>query len=328
MAINRRLLLKTGAALLTGVCLGRTEVVSALNRFWLYDSHCHLISADEERYPRTAVNLAVDPSKPMPRLPGTHFGQINVDPTLADVLKWMGENEVDGGVAVQKKSTYGYDNRFTLEASDLVSEKFIAVVVVDATNAGSGQEIQRYAREHHLAGIRLSGMQGNKASYDWLTGDNALKTWAVANELELSVDLMAVLPGYDANTIENYHQLAQRFPKTRVVLNHLAWPSLGDKKYGINDGLKRLADLANVYFKFTTINLNMLDEAEVSSGDFLRTAVSSLGADRLMWGSDIGNSPGTYSEMVAKILAASSGLSDAARHNLLSTTARSVYLRR
>ena len=335
MSINRRFLLKASTSVITASMLGKIGFATAAERMWMYDSHCHLISEDEERFPHANNNPPAGggggqppgqgPGAGGPPPPGVRFGQIHPQPTVSNVLKWMEENDVKAAAAVQKKGTYGFDNSYVLAAADTVSDKFTAVTVIDAEDSATPNLIREFSKKHEFAGIRMSGGQGDNVDYAWLLSDNALKTWAAANELGLSVDLMAVAPGYSAKTTAHYYDLARKFPKTRLVLNHIAWPDLGTENYGINAELKKLSQLGNVYFKFTTINLDMLDAAEVSSSEFLRIAIDALGANRIMWGSDIGNSAGTYGQMVARMLAAAESLTAEEKQWVLSDSARTAY---
>jgi len=337
--MKRRTLFKFGGALLAVPCLGNIGLARAKTQVTLYDTHRHLMSDNLKRYPRQGVSLGGG-SAPPPKdvgpnskggvastLPGDYFGNIKPLPRLGDVVRWMAENNVDAAVAVQKKGTYGYDNSYVLDASDVASDKFTAVAVVDPKADETPAEVLRLAREHNCAGIRLTGLQGPKSDYGWLLSDKALKVWQAAHEAEMTVDLMAVEPGYDATTCQHYRDLAQRFSQVRLVLNHLAWPDLTQANFGLSDELKRLTSLDNVFFKFTTININMLSEARVEASSFLRAAVDTLGADRLMWGSDIGNSAGTYAELVGRMLAACSGLNASEQELVLSDAGRAAYRR-
>jgi len=324
--INRRFLLKASASAVAVSLFGRIGYTGAAEHLFLYDSHCHVMGSDQVRFPHVKSSApAPSAGSGSQRPPGVRFGQIKKEPTIAKVLEWMEQNDVIAGAAVQHKGTYGFDNSFVLSAADTVSEKFIAVTVIDPTDPATPNMIRQFRQQHNFAGIRMTGAQGEAASYDWLVSDNAQKTWEVANELELSVDLMGVAPGYSSRTNALYLQMAKKFPNARLILNHIAWPELSAENYGINDELKSLSKLGNVYFKFTTINLDMLDEAEVSSSEFLRITLDALGAERIMWGSDIGNSAGTYAQMVERMLAAAESLSAEEKQWVLSDSARTAY---
>jgi predicted TIM-barrel fold metal-dependent hydrolase len=53
--------------------------------------------------------------------------------------------------------------------------------------------------------------------------------------------------------------------------------------------------------------------------------VRTFGAHRIMWGSDIGQSKGTYPQMLGSADAAVAALADDERRQLLADTGRAVY---
>ena len=331
--MDRRTLFKLGGVALAAPYLGKVSVAEAKSQVLLYDTHCHLISIDTNRYPRNGVsvggNVQADTGGNRASATQESFNSVRPDPTVGDVLQWMGQNNVDAAVAVQKKGTYGWDNSYILDSSDLIPDRFTAVAVVDSLAADTPAQVLKMAKEHNCAGIRVTGGQQPGSKFEWLLSDNAMKTWAAAHEAELTVDLMAVEqpPTYRTETIKNLGDVAKRFPNARLVINHMAWPDFTQKDFGMTDDLKRLAAMDNVYMKFTSINLSLLEAGNVNSAAFVRATVDALGAENLMWGSDIGNSTGTYAELVAKMVDACSRLNRKEQESILSDSGRKAYRR-
>ena len=56
--------------------------------------------------------------------------------------------------------------------------------------------------------------------------------------------------------------------------------------------------------KFATINLERLEHAAVAPTVALDRLIDAYGSERIMWGSDMPNTPGEYSHMVAWMLRA------------------------
>src|SRR5690606_15568659 len=102
---------------------------------------------------------------------------------------------------------------------------------------------------------------------------------------------------------------ARQFPELPVVLDHGAMPygmsqyevALREKDgetvtmppppdYGIDKTIAIFADLPNVYFKITEINMERLVKANVAAAALIRRMVDMFGPDRLVWGSDVGQS--------------------------------------
>jgi predicted TIM-barrel fold metal-dependent hydrolase len=240
----------------------------------------------------------------------------------------MGEQGVGALAAVQRRGTYGYDNRYILDSCDAHPGRFHPVVVLDAEDPAVPAQLLELVRDHRLSGLRLTGMKADQGGYPWLESESALHTWAAAARTGVVIDLMYVPPGYSADALQAILRLAQRFPSVKIVLDHVGWPRQeGAPGYGLTDIHPRLARQPNIHYKFTTINLDLLQEAKIPSQDFVRKAVDVLGAQRILWGSDMGNSPGTYEEMVGRARAATNRLTDRERRQILRDTGRAVFAR-
>jgi predicted TIM-barrel fold metal-dependent hydrolase len=239
----------------------------------------------------------------------------------------MDQNGVGGGAAVQHRGSYGTDNRYLLDSTDQYRHRLVPIVVLDAEDPGTPAAVRRLIVEHGIAGIRLTGQRAADGSFPWLESAAAQRTWTALNAAGLVADLMTLPPGFSAAAMAAYARLARSFPRVRLVLDHCAWPDpAGAPDFGLRAEHRALLAAANVYFKFTTVNLELLRSAKAAPRDALRHFAAVLGAGRLMWGSDIGNSAGLYAEMVGRIVAASSGLSRGDRRLLLHDTGQAVMV--
>lgn len=293
--------------------------------FKLFDAHCHLRTDDITHYPRgTAANGQGRP-------PGSSNGPpapSGETPSVDAVLRWMDASGVAGGAAVQHRGTYGYDNSYILDSADAHQDRLVPVCVLNAEAADTPAQIRSYVKAHGLAGVRLTGMRADDGGFPWLSSEAALATWKVANEFGLVLDLMTSPPGEMPDAIAQYLRLAQQFPNVRLVLDHVAWPRAeGAPDFGIDAAIRSLAAHRNIYYKYTTINLDTLSAAKLDAPAMLRHVVDVFGADHVLWGSDIGNTPGPYSSMVDRILAAATGLTQAQQRAVLHDTGQHVYAR-
>lgn len=276
----------------------------------LYDAHAHLVADDQARYPRNPMQRAPDaPYRPPGVIgrPGGHHGPkpVNEVPDASRLLRWMQEENVDGIVAVQKRMIYRYDNSYILDSSDAHPALFSAVVILDAEDAGTPALVRRWVRDHGLAGLRLFGGRRPDGSMPWLDSPAALRSWAVAQEAGIVMDLEVLAQGGGGPSIPAIMALARAHPDVRVVLDHLLEPEMDEgAHFGLDERYEQLAQCPNISFKFTSINLDICREAGIPAEKVLRRAVDLYGADRVMWGSDIGTSSGTYKEMVARFLQA------------------------
>lgn len=299
----------------------------------LFDSHAHLVAHDEKRYPRNPMQRAPDaPYRPPGVIgrPGGHHGPnpINEVPDATPMLKWMQEENVDGAVAVQKRMVYRYDNSYILDSSDLYPDTFMAVVILDAEDPGTPDLVRRWVHDHGLAGLRLFGGRKPDGSMPWLNSPQALKSWEVINEYGLVMDLEVLAQGGGGPSIPDIIELSKRYPNARIVLDHLLEPELHDgEHFGLDERWETLVDRKRIYFKFTSINLDHCREEGYPANRVLRRAVDLFGADRIMWGSDIGTSSGTYKDMVQRMLDASDLLTPDEQRWVWHDTGRAVFVK-
>jgi L-fuconolactonase len=96
--------------------------------------------------------------------------------------------------------------------------------------------------------------------------------------------------------------------------------------YVIYTSIHILADAPNVYFKFTEINVERMQEANVDPALVVRQMADRFGAGRLMWGSDVGQSvKWSYAAKVEHARAAARLLRPAEREDFLHATAARIY---
>lgn len=322
MFTRRKVLLGSMAATLLPLRFPTARAGSGLP-FKLFDAHAHLRSEDRTRYPRVATPPAAG-GPPGPPNGGAHGETPEVD----RVLHWMDENGVAGGAAVQHRATYGFDNSYILDSTDRHPDRLVPVTVLNAEDPATPDVVRSLVKQHGLAGMRLTGMRAADGTFPWLDSSQALRTWEVINELGLVMDLMTTPPGNSPLAIAELLKLAPRFPQTRLVLDHVAWPDAqGAPDFGIDEPHRELAAHKNVYYKFSTINIDLLAAAQVPATDMLRHVVDTYGADHVLWGSDIGNSAGTYAEMVRKIVASAAKLTTGEQQQVLHDTGHAVYVR-
>jgi predicted TIM-barrel fold metal-dependent hydrolase len=276
----------------------------------LFDSHAHLVADDQVRYPRNPMQRAADAPYRHPGVigkPGGHHGPhpVNEVPDALRMLQWMKDENVDGMVAVQKRMIYRLDNSYILDSSDLYPELFSAVVILDAEADVTPALVRQYVRNNGLAGVRFFGGRKADGSMPWLNSPEALRTWDVAQEFGLVIDLEVLSEGGGGPSIPAIIALARKYPAIRIVLDHLLEPEMTEghgEHYGLDERYETLASEKNIFFKFTSINLDICREENIPADKVLRRAVDLYGADHVMWGSDIGTSSGTYKEMVQRFI--------------------------
>jgi len=294
----------------------------------LFDSHAHLISDDLSRYPQSPVPYG--PNRPtrfaaggVAGRPGGMHGAnpLNEKPTAEQLHQWMTEEGVAAVAAVQKARLYNTDNTYILDAADLFPDRMRAIVVVDPNAADTPQKIRDYAKRD-IIGVRFFGA-GVEDRSTWLSSPASLAAWTLANDLGLLVDIEAPVVNGTA-LLPAVEQAADRFPNLKIVLDHIFLPETTDPDYGIGADFEGVAKRDNVSVKFTSINMDASREFGADPAKVLRRAVDFFGADKVMWGSDIGTSSGSYKEMVARAYDAAKLLTDVERRKFLHDTGRRV----
>lgn len=301
----------------------------------LYDSHAHLVSDDPVRYPHNPFKLnPPKDGKPAIRapfgpgtvgIPGGMHGPspVNEKPTAEQMHGWMAELNVVGIAAVQKGMIYGTDNSYIVDAASLFPDEMSAVIIVDPQAPETPQTMRDCAKRGAVS-IRFFPVNViDKAA--WLTTPAAIAVWELAAELGLVVDLEA--PPYDAeDMIPVVEAMADRFPGMAIVLDHVFMPDVTQPDFGIGAQFDGFAARKNIYVKFTSLIMDVIREQGVAPEAVLRRTVDFYGADRAMWGSDIGTSSGTYKEMVERAIASTALLTEKERRKVLHDTGRRVFV--
>jgi predicted TIM-barrel fold metal-dependent hydrolase len=297
----------------------------------IYDSHAHLLADDPVRYPRKNIPYLTRPGqKPRIVTPGTIGAAggmhgpnpVNEKPTAEQMDKWMGDEGVVGIAAVQKGRVYGTDNSYIMDAADLYPDRMRAVIMVDPMEE-QALSLMREGWKRGIAGIRFFPVNiWDVAS--WLGSPESQAVWKLADELGLVVDVEG--PKYDwEETMRVIADYAARFPDLHIVLDHLYAPTVTEPDFGIDDRFDCLAARDNVTYKFTSLNMDVIREQGIKPEEVLRRAVDYFGADKVMWGSDIGTSSGTYREMIIRAIDSTKLLDEVERRKILHDTGRRVF---
>ena len=277
----------------------------------IFDSHAHLVSDDFERYPPTPLG-------------GTLDRKLDDPVTAEKLLALMDANGVDRAVAVQRAHVYGYNNDYVIDSAERYPDRLVAVCVIDADAVDGPAVVRRWA-ERGAVGMRLSE-KTRGAGTDWLASDRALATWAEVSRLRLSMCVHMYRWNRD-EVLLALAALAAKFPSVPLVIDHLSnvIEESGAPDWGVDAALNALAAHAQVRLKFSQINLARMAKNAVPAASVIERVVRAFGAERVMWGSDVAQSAGTYEEMVRMAQAAVANLSKSEQQLLLHGCAKAVY---
>ncbi len=283
-----------------------------------YDTHAHFFTADTQHYPLDAKGAREGE--------GTLIERVRAHPNdAARVLHEWRAHHVKGGVGVQYASAYKRDNRYLLEVHAQHPRDIAAVVILDPLADDTPATLARMTAHAGIAGIRLTGTASAEGDFPWINSSKADRCWDAARDLGLVVVIMALPAAMSAKQLSAVAAVADRYPDVPIVLDHIGWALGPAPDYGLDIIARVLAGRRNVFFKFTTINIDMLEKQGGDSAAYLRRAVDLLGAGRMMWGSDFGNTAGPYAEMIAAIQRAGVHLTPAERRMVFRHTGLRLF---
>lgn len=318
--IDRRGLLGTGiavagAAALPKMAFGHVIVPS----FKLFDTHAHFYTNDADKYPFHATRSRYGPEIMVAKA-------MRYPNTPKEVFEFWDECGIAKGCGVQYNSTYQTDNSYLLDVAAQYPERIIPVVITDPLTADGAAQLEKFTRQNHIAGVRWTGTPDKQGTFSFLS-DAAAGSWETANRLGLVVVLMPI-GGQMAPTMATVAQFAQKYPRVNIVLDHIGFPQ--PKQLPATQGLTpehvALAKLPNVYYKFTTLLIEQFLREGVELKPFVEYMVKTFSADKMVWGSDTGNTPGSRFKWCQYALDSASGLSQAQQKAMFFDTAQRVFV--
>lgn len=295
-----------------------------------FDTHAHVLSADGSRYPYSTLRGGAKP----PVTPMVF--------TVDDLVRELDAGSVQYACIVQRATLYGYDNSYALDSAAAFPGRFVPIVVLDAEDAASPGMLRQLASSHRLGGIRLVAPQLSEKDTSWLDSAQSLELWSAAADLGLPVTVILYRRNNEAGRAALL-EIARRFHDIPILIDHVGVPHASTPEtkfsasqgieyvvppppdYGIAESLTRFDELGHVHFKVTDINFDRLEEAHFDSAAFVRALVDRFGADRLLWGSDVGQSPAPYAEKLKRLHESARTLSAGECAEFLGGTALRLY---
>ncbi len=279
----------------------------------LIDTHAHLVTGDTQNYPPNPPSGALNP------------GDLDDPMTVERLLGEMDQNGVDKAVLVQRGSIYGFDSTYVCDSADRFPERLAAVCSIDATKPDCADKVTYWVKERGAVGVRMMELiKGMDIS--WLDSPLAREAWAAAAEIGAPV-CVHFFPWNRAEGLTCLKSILQDIPGLQVVIDHFGAikSDAGPPDHGVDELLEGVAAFEGVNVKFTTIPLGRLEKAGVDARPVVARVKDLFGPGRMMWGSDISQSPGTYSQMVDLGRRSVEGMSQADMDLILGGTAKRVY---
>ena len=279
----------------------------------ILDSHAHIMTGDITRYPPAPLGGALRP------------GELDDPMTAERLIAEMDLNGASRALAVQRAYVYGFDNSYVIDAAHAFPDRLSAVCAIDTRDPSCLRRMKQWARDDAVVGIRLT--EPNKGSdAAWFASDEAAEVWRLSSTSNLPICLH-FFRWNRVMCLDALWPMLDRFPEVLIVIDHLSNIAVeaGPPDFGIDDAIKPACDRENVSLKITTINFGRLSTAGIGSAPMVERMVAAFGSDRLIWGSDIAQSKGSYGDMIAGARASTAGLSPEARDRVLFGNAARLY---
>ncbi len=231
------------------------------------DSHLHVWSDDENRYPWRAL---------------TNFGSpTRIQGTVEMLLQLQAKSGVDKSVLVQP-GNYGYDHSYLFDCCRRYPGRFVAVGLIDPQHKGAAQTLARMVLEQGLGGLRLRPLL-TPEDWRWLTDPATYGVWETAGELAIPINFL-ILP----NQTSALEEMVARFPQVQVIIDHLGRQYAEEAPtYESAVSLLQLADYPNTYVKVSALSAASQQPYPYNDAiDLVRRIYERFGARRLMWGTD------------------------------------------
>ena len=273
------------------------------------DTHTHAISPDHDRYPLAPVGgKQSDWSAHRPA-------------NYESLLAAMDEAGIRHAMVVQASTAYGNDNRYVVDAVKAHPDRFRGVFSIDVLAPDAVERLGFWLGEG-LSGLRLfltgTTMPGQAS---WLDDERSYPVWEYAQAHDVSICLQMTIAGIPA-----LRRMLGLFPRSRVLLDHLARPDLADgPPYASAQPLFDLAEHPGVYLKLTNRTIAEAGRGASTLQAFLPKVLATFGARRIAWGSNFPSAEGSLKSLLAEAQAGLAMLAEEDRAWIFGDTARSLY---
>jgi predicted TIM-barrel fold metal-dependent hydrolase len=269
----------------------------------IIDTHAHIYSPDEKRYPTIEKPLRPPPGKG----------------ALEDLRQESRANGVEAVCAIQTSTFYRFDNRYILDSSKANPDWVAGVCTLNPDNPNSPSLLAKYVREYGIRGMRSIPAKSGELDHP---GVRAL--WQTALDEGIVINVLV-----GPHLSDHVDRMLNQFPDLRVVLDHCFSPKVGPE---LEPTIRKAIDLArhrNLHAKLTfvpTASATGFPCADLHEA--CRKVADAFGPERCVWGSDYPSGLWTPKVTYAKHLKIFTEVlpfGDEARRHILGETAKRLW---
>src|SRR5262249_15606289 len=233
----------------------------------IIDTHMHVWADRPDRFP---FAHPYEPRFKPPRVAGT----------VETLVREMNTSGVSHCVLVQV-IYHGWDNRYLAHCLKARPRRFRGQGLIDPTDPKVAQKLAFWVGKHGLSGMRFSPIYYPRKDA-WLNASASNALWEKAEELK------AIFNFFIATAqLPRLEEMVRRFPKVRVVIDHLARIDL--KARDPLPEFRKLLALArrpNVWVKVSELSV-LSPSGKYPYRDtfgWVKRLYEAFGPDRLLWG--------------------------------------------
>lgn len=207
------------------------------------------------------------------------------------LIQVMDENEISKAVMMQGPF-YGFCNDYTFEAQQEHPGRLFGMGTFDPYVHHSKMIMEQLIKTFRFRGFkfemsRSNGLMGYHPDLR-LDGDLMTPIWEFAQKKNIVVSLDLGTFGEPSFQLDALTRIACEYPKIRFVIEHMFYPGPNHFEE-LTGALSLLAPFGNVSFTIASIPNSVMPEAYPfpSACRYVNIAKDTVGADRILWGSDL-----------------------------------------
>lgn len=245
------------------------------------------------------------------------------------LLRVMDAHGVEKSVLLQG-NYFGFQNLYTCEAARAYPDRFVGAASYDPFSL-QAEQIKAHLFDElgfRIVKFEVSGGSGLMANHPDLDLDGELMHRAYRHAADRGLIFVIDIgkPRSVSWQVDALARAVSRYPEMRFVICHLLSPQLEDGEL-LKRSLDKLA-APNVWFDLAALCLNTKPESfpYPTARQYVRDAADIVGADRLLWGSDMPSAmtQDTYRHFI-DFIALHPGLSGGEKEKILYSNADRLF---
>lgn len=247
---------------------------------------------------------------------------------VESIVEWMDFAGVNQAILVQNP-LIGTVNREIAEAIERYPHRFIGSIQVDPLDPSATEIIKQYAvnPKHNILKFEISDGWGWSGVHPGLKldGDYFRPIWELASEMRLPIILDAGRPNNAGYQLDAIDRITTEYSDVLWILEHLG--GMNRENLHLKEKWQRMIAFGqkpNVYLGMAAIGAGLREDYPCYQAlKLLEESVKLVGADKILWGSDI---PGTlkhytYQQMIEMVSVHATFLNETEKNLILGENA-------